>query len=379
MNRDITPDVLRGFALLGILVVNIPFMALQSEEGARAEWVQGFANSAAAFLIFALFQGKFYLIFSLLFGYSSGYIIKSDRANRKRWFKRCLVLIAIGILHFTFLWHGDILVLYGIFGIILIPFLFRTDRTLKIWNRIILGFFSILLLTAAILTYLSERFGNEATELIPPSGLDQAMKGGTFFEAIELRVELWRLGILSGILLQGGFVFATFLLGLRLSRIKFLSTDFDTKQNTKMIRIGILIGLPIQLVAACLFLRNEISSNSSEATYLLATVISFVAAPLLSIGYVGYIRKLTAEAPKKVSWIAPAGKMSLTNYIAQSIAASLIFGPWGLGLFQKLDLWLVFILAFLIWFTFTYLSSLWLQKFQQGPLERLLGALTQRN
>lgn len=371
--------MLRGFALLGILVVNIPFMALQSEEGARAEWVQGFANSTAAFLIFAIFQGKFYLIFSLLFGYSSGYIIKSDKANRKRWFKRCLVLIAIGIIHFTFLWHGDILVMYGIFGIILIPFLFRSDRTLKIWNRIILGFFSILLLTLAILNYLSERFGNEVTEFIPPSGLDQAMKDGTFFEAIGLRVELWRLGILSGILLQGGFVFAAFLLGLRLSRIKFLSTDFDPKQNTRLIRIGIMIGLPIQLAAAFVFIRNELSSNTSEAIYLLATIISFVSAPLLSVGYVGYIRKLTAVTPAKVSWIAPAGKMSLTNYIAQSIAASLIFGPWGLGLFQKLDLWLVFILAFLIWFTFIYLSRLWLQKFQQGPLEALLGALTQRN
>jgi uncharacterized protein len=94
------------------------------------------------------------------------------------------------------------------------------------------------------------------------------------------------------------------------------------------------------------------------------------------MGYVGFIRKLASEAPHKIAWIAPAGKMSLTNYIVQSIATSLIFGPWGLGLFQKLDLWLVFLLAFIIWVTLVKLSNLWLQKFPQGPLEKLVAKIT---
>ena len=66
MQRDTAPDVLRGFALLGILVVNIQFMGLNSDQGARGEWTQGFANGAATFLIAALFAGKFYLLFSFL-------------------------------------------------------------------------------------------------------------------------------------------------------------------------------------------------------------------------------------------------------------------------------------------------------------------------
>jgi uncharacterized protein len=377
LKRDITPDVLRGFALLGILVVNIPFMALQSEEGARAQYLQGFANSAAAFLIFALFQGKFYLIFSLLFGYSSGYIIKSERSNRVRWFKRCLALISIGILHFTFLWHGDILFLYGVFGILLIPFLFRSDRTLKIWARVVIGFFALLLLTLAALTYLGERFGDADPEFLPASSrLDKVLLSGNFIDAIAPRVELWTLGIFSGILLQGGFVFGAFLLGLRLSRSEFLSLNFEKQKNEKLIKFGFAIGLPIQVIAATIFLRNELTSATSEAIYLLATVISFVAAPFLSMGYVGFIRKLASEAPHKIAWIAPAGKMSLTNYIVQSVATSLIFGPWGLGLFQKLDLWLVFLLAFIIWVTLVKLSNLWLQKFPQGPLEKLVAKIT---
>ena len=71
VQRDIAPDVLRGFALLGILVVNIQFMGLNSSEGARGEWTLGFANGSATFIIASIFAGKFYLLFSFLYGYSS--------------------------------------------------------------------------------------------------------------------------------------------------------------------------------------------------------------------------------------------------------------------------------------------------------------------
>ena len=70
MQRDIAPDVLRGFALLGILIVNIQFMGLHSEEGVRGEWLSGAVNGSAGFIMAALFAGKFYLLFSFLFGYS---------------------------------------------------------------------------------------------------------------------------------------------------------------------------------------------------------------------------------------------------------------------------------------------------------------------
>lgn len=63
MQRDITPDVLRGFALLGILVVNIQFMGLSSAEGARGEWALGLVNGSATFIIASIFTGKFYLLF----------------------------------------------------------------------------------------------------------------------------------------------------------------------------------------------------------------------------------------------------------------------------------------------------------------------------
>jgi uncharacterized protein len=377
VKRDIAPDVLRGFALLGILVVNIQFMGLNSGEGARGEWTLGFANGSATFVIASIFAGKFYLLFSFLFGYSSNYIIRGDVANRRRWVKRCFALITLGILHFTFLWHGDIIFMYGLFGLLLIPFFFRADRTLKIWTRIVFFFSSTLMVLIGALVYIGERFfPEESVQQSMESKLDSVLINGSFLDAIPARLELWVYSISSGVFLQGGLAFAAFLLGLRMARINFLSSPIDVAKNSKLIKIGFLLGAPIQIIAAMVLVRNEQSVEPSEAIYLLALLTSFIAAPLLSMFYIGLIRKVVEEKPHLVSWMKPAGQMSLTIYISQSVIASVIFGPWGFGLFQDLQTWQVILLACGIWLLLVYLASFWLKKHSQGPLEKLVNSLT---
>jgi uncharacterized protein len=376
MQRDTAPDVLRGFALLGILVVNIQFMGLNSDQGARGEWTQGFANGAATFLIAALFTGKFYLLFSFLFGYSSSYVIRNDRANRPRWIKRCIVLIVFGALHFTFLWHGDIIFFYGLFGLLLTFFFFRAEKTLKIWSRIIFSTSTIFIVLIGALTFISEFLLEEDLASSTVSTLDEILQGGTFLESIPARLEVWLLSISAGIFLQGGLAFAAFLIGVRLARSNFLSSPIDKAANSKLMKKGLFLGLPIQIIAAVILLRNEQGAEPSESIYLISLFVSFVAAPLLSMFYVGLIRKLVEERPHLVLWMKPAGKMSLTIYISQSVITSLIFGPWGLGLFQDLQTWQVFILAFGIWLLLSYFAAQWLKRFEQGPLEKLVSTLT---
>ena len=374
--RDIAPDVLRGFALLGILVVNIQFMGLSSDQGARGEWTQGFANGSATFLIAALFAGKFYLLFSFLFGYSSNYVIQNDRSNRARWIKRCFVLIAFGAIHFTFLWHGDIIFMYGLLGLLLTLFFFKEDRTLKMWSRIIFSVSTVLVALIGALAYIAEYLMEEDLGISAESSLDEILQSGTYFESIPARIEVWLLSISSGIFLQGGLAFAAFLLGVRLARSNFLSSPIDKAANSKLIKKGLVFGLPIQIIAAVILVRNEQATEPSESIYLISLFTSFVAAPLLSMFYVGLIRKLVEERPQLVSWMKPAGKMSLTIYISQSVITSLIFSPWGLGLFQELQTWQVFLLAFIIWLLLSYLAALWLKRFNQGPLEKLVSSLT---
>lgn len=377
MQRDITPDVLRGFALLGILVVNIQFMGLSSAEGARGEWALGLVNGSATFIIASIFTGKFYLLFSFLFGYSSNYIIRGERANRTRWVKRCFILMTLGILHFTFLWHGDIIFVYGIFGLLLIPFFFRADKTLKIWARVVYLVSSTIILLVGVLVFVGERYFPEESYQTPmDTKLDQLLLNGTFMEAIPARLELWVYGVSTGIFLQGGLAFAAFLLGLRMARSQFLSSPIDKQKNKQLMKVGLLLGAPIQLLSAALLVWNEQKAEPSEATQILALFVSFIAAPLLSMFYVGVIRKFVEEKPHLVSWMKPAGKMSLTIYISQSVITSIIFGPWGLGLFQELQTWQVLLLAIGIWIGLVLFATHWLKKFQQGPLESLMGALT---
>ncbi len=377
MQRDTAPDVLRGFALLGILVVNIQFMGLSSANGARGEWTYGLANGSATFIIASIFAGKFYLLFSFLFGYSSNYIVRGERANRTRWIKRCFVLIALGALHFTFLWHGDIIFIYGIFGLLLTFFFFRTDKTLRIWTRVTFILSATIVLLVGALVYISERyFPQESFQSPVETKLDEILLNGTFLEAIPARLELWVYGISTGVFLQGGLAFAAFLLGLRLARIQFLSSPIDTQKNSKLMKIGFLLGAPIQIIAAIILVQNEQSLKPSEAIYLLALFSSFIAAPLLSMFYIGVIRKLVEEKLRILSWLIPAGKMSLTIYILQSVVTSMIFGPWGFGLFQNLQTWQVLLLAFTIWALLVYFATKWLERYKQGPLEQFVNILT---
>jgi uncharacterized protein len=351
-------------------------MGLNSDQGARGEWTQGFANGAATFLIATLFAGKFYLLFSFLFGYSSNYVIRNDRANRPRWIKRCFVLMAFGAFHFTFLWHGDIVFMYGLLGLLLTLFFFRADRTLKIWTRIVFSISTFFIVLIGALALMAEYLLEEDLGSITVSSLDEILRSGSFLESIPARLEVWVLGIATGIFLQGGLAFAAFLLGVRLARANFLSSPIDKAANSRLIKKGLFLGLPIQIIAAVILLQNEQSAEPSESVYLISLFVSFVTAPLLSMFYVGLIRKLAEERAHLVSWMKPAGKMSLTIYISQSVITSLIFGPWGLGLFQDLQTWQVFVLAFAIWLLLSYLAALWLKRFKQGPLEKLVSSLT---
>ena len=115
--RDLAPDVLRGFALFGIALVNVAFFAIDPALGAAGPWVRGAGNTVAAFLVWALAQGKFYLLFSFLFGYSSQYVVRGDPARRSRWIARAFALLALGALHGALLFHGDILFAYGLLAL----------------------------------------------------------------------------------------------------------------------------------------------------------------------------------------------------------------------------------------------------------------------
>lgn len=376
-NRDLAPDVLRGFALLGILLVNLSFFSHDSFEGIAWPDVAGGANQAATMIMVALFQGKFYLLFSFLFGYSSLYITKGEKTGRGRWVGRSAVLIVLGILHFTFLWHGDILFLYGVFGLLLVAFMFRSDKALKVWAWVLWGFSAFLLTALSVLIWLGEQTGFE-TPLAEDIELNEVMRGGSYLDSLVPRVELWTEGVIGGVLLQGGLVFAAFLVGILAARKKLLTSGSEYLKLRTMLVWGLGVGLPLQVLAAWLFVANELSPTGTESTYFGALTIGLTTAPLLSMAYLALTVIALQRIPQAVSWLRFPGRMALTNYLAQSVALSLIFGPWGLGLFGRVDYWVAFVIALGVFGALSVVSIAWLRVFQQGPMEWLMGVVTRR-
>ena len=373
--RDSAPDILRGFALLGIIMVNLAFFSNDPSEGIGKESMSGMGNSLAGFFVFTLFEGKFFLIFSFLFGYSSHYIIGLNGKNSPRWIRRAVVLIIFGTLHFSLLWHGDILFLYGSLGLILTLFFKRSDKFIKIWVTSIYATFSFFLILLALLGQLYP----EPVKSDPiADAFTQVMQSGGYLDSIPARIDIWTQTIALELLIQGAPVFVAFLLGLLAARKSVLSSESKALPINAMIKFGVGLGLPIQVIAGIIFTVNENSIDRSESTYFWMLVVSFIFAPLLSMGYIGLILKGLEKSKSWLMQLSLPGRMSLTNYILQSLALSLIYGPWGLGLFQKIEFWNSFLIAILVWFSLLLISKFWLTKFSKGPAEWLLGRLSQK-
>ena len=337
--------------------------------------MDGIGNTIAAFLVFAFFQGKFFLLFSFLFGYSAQYIVGPDSANVQRWLIRAIALVVFGFLHFTFLWYGDILFLYGVLGLFL-PFFFkRADSTLKRWSWGIYLAASLFLLLVAIDEYSSVANPPDVDSAVAFGGI---MRNGSYLESISPRLDLWTQTIGTEFLLQGGLVFSAFLVGIIFARKRALASDGPLLNRRRMMALGFGIGIPIQLVTATIFVVNEKSASISDDLYYAVLFSSFVTAPILTVGYVGAILWALDASLRAVPYMRFAGRMSLTNYFLESVAVSFIFGPWGLGLFQKIDFWLSFIIAILIWIVVLKFSQLWLSRFRQGPAEWVLAKMTHR-
>lgn len=374
-DRDSAPDVLRGFALLGIILVNLAFFSHDPSEGIGRQTMSGSGNSLAGFLVFTLFEGKFFLIFSFLFGYSSHYIIGRNGENSPRWIRRAVALVIFGAFHFSLLWHGDILFLYGCLGLILTAFFNRSDRSIKIWASAIYATFSSFMVFLALLgqLYPEPKKINQTAD-----AFSQVMRSGDYLDSIPARIDIWTQTITLELLIQGAPVFVAFLLGLLAARKSALSPGSKVLRLDVMMKYGLGLGLPIQVFVGIIFTVNENSDNRSESLYFWMLVVSLICAPLLSMGYIGLILKRLEKSGQLLMQLRFPGRMSLTNYVLQSLFLSFIFGPWGLGLFQEIEFWKSFIIAILVWSSLLLVSKLLLSKFSKGPAEWLLGRLTQK-
>ena len=372
--RDSFPDILRGFALFGIAMVNIQYFSISTFNGAESLDLTKFENGSVAFIVWALFQAKFYLLFSFLFGYSAHYVIKSEKANRRRWIGRSIGLLILGAIHLTFFFHGDILFLYGALGLLLLAFYFRKEKTLKVWAWVIYLFTTLGFVAISAFAFLGEFFLASKGKTLPADifidVLDRALLSGNFLETAMARLELWIVFAPQGLFLQGPLVLAAFMVGVIVARKGGLAENLSPLIMKRYAVWGLTLGLALQLLGAYLLLISASSETYGLSLYLAGLSLNFLTAPLMSAGLVGGLWLLSQRL--KFTTLSAAGRHSLSIYLGQSLVFSTLFSAWGFGLFQELSLLGVVLIAAATWLGLAVLAELNLKFRSRGPMEAVL-------
>jgi uncharacterized protein len=371
--RLLNVDALRGFALLGILSVNIwlfadPYFA----SGVNNPRYAGLLDVAVRFVVALLFETKFYLLFSFLFGYSfTLQMAAAERAGaafRPRMLRRSAGLVLLGALHGCLLFYGDILHLYGLLCFLLLALYGRQRRTLEI-AAVLLLLAALMLALLGVVMLLS---GEGAPDLKPVFAKLAAFHGdarstrayvtGEFPSTVAL--------LLFG---QGPSAFAMFLFGMAAGREQmFARVEALRPWLPRILRLGLLGGAGALLYA----LASELAPGG--ALMIFATAVSVLTAPFLTAAYVAGLLMLfdSRHGAHLLAALAPMGKLALSNYLMQSLVMALLFTGYGLRLCDELPPIAVMALVAAIYAAQMALSAWWLKRHTHGPAEWLLRMVT---
>jgi len=391
--RIVALDVLRGVAILGILVMNVqsfamPFAAYSNPHG----W--GGEPTAVDLLVWAfahLFaEQKFMTLFSILFG--AGAALMLDRLQAKGLpaarvhYRRMGGLILIGAAHGYLLWYGDILFGYGVCGLLLYPF-----RNVRPARLLAVGFVVLCVAPA-----IGQGFGLYLSQL-PAEQQAELMAGMVpSDEAVAYEVETYRQGWLAqmrhrvptSLAFQTVFLLLfTFwralglmLVGMALYRWAVITAGRSPGLYRRLALWGFGLGLPICVAGLLLIVAREFDF---QVVWLVAGVVNYLGSLGVSLGYLALVMLwCLSEAPSAATAavrrsLAAVGRMALTNYLLQTVLCVFVFyGGLGLGLFghvSRLEQWLV-VLA--VWGFQLLVSPWWLERFRFGPAEWLWRTMT---
>jgi uncharacterized protein len=385
--RIISLDVLRGFALLGILVMN----------------VQSFANIDATYLNptaygdfsginrwiwvagHLLFDLKFISVFSILFG--AGIVLMTARVESRGGsaarlhYRRTFWLLAIGAIHAYLLWHGDILVVYALCA--LLAYLFRR---LTPGRLIVVGlvFFSVSSLIYLFFGWSLPYWPREAVRETMMSwapdidSIDReiaAYRGG-FSDQLSHRVPM-SLFMHTGLFLMLFFwrTMGCMLLGMGLFKWGVLTGERSSRFYQKLIAVGWLIGFPLVIIGLVMHFRHDFSFFYSMFH---GYQFNYWGSVFVAVGYIGLMMLYCRHAvPGRIMHaLSSVGRMALTNYLFQTVCCGFVFYGHGLGLFSSIDRPGQILIVVCIWILQLTLSPVWLRYFRFGPVEWLWRSLS---
>lgn len=380
-------DALRGFALLGILLMNIEwFSRWLLDQSLRIDPGAG-AAGIASWTVYVFVQGKFWLLFSLLFGVGFALMQERLEADGRPFVRiqarRSLALIGFGLLHATLIWPGDVLMLYGLSALVLLAFR-RLPQTV-LWMTglgLYLGVVLYSLTVGWLLGWLPAEVMAELSGEISPDAARIAAVETIYREGSFLAVTAQRLrdlGELVAVILMGQLPMALgcFLLGVWLWRSGRLR---DPAAHGRFWAVSLMGGLTLGVLLTMLSLSigTQLDMATDPGTTVLAQAWMMLASLPLGLVWLSAFVLLwqLPVGARILGLLAPAGRMALTHYLAQSLVCSLLFFGYGLGWYGQLDRLEQVLLALAISGTQWLISPLWLSAFHYGPLEWIWRALT---
>lgn len=385
--RIISLDVLRGIALLGILLMNIqsfagPFSAYANPTafGDFSDlnfWVWSFLH------VFA--EQKFMAIFSILFGagvyifytkaIAKGLDAKALHQRRMKW------LLVFGFIHAYLIWYGDILFSYAFCGLIVINFVEKPIKNLLI---IAAGFLLVPVMLTVFFHFLAGFQG--------PQELAESMKyWAPNAEQLKIEIQSFKgswldarsFSATNAFILQSiGFLFYTLwratalmLIGVVMMRTGFITARLVSSSYRFIAIVGLSLGVLLSSIGVQ---QNTAHGFDMQYSAYLGTLFNYVGSLASATGYIALVMLLVKSQAARVfqSWIANVGKMAFTNYIMQSVICTFVFYGFGLGYFVELNRAECLFVVALIWVLQLVYSTAWLSYFKQGPLEQFWRYLT---
>ncbi|MCB0915270.1 MAG: DUF418 domain-containing protein [Actinobacteria bacterium] len=372
--RQRFPDQLRGLALLGIVVVNAPFMAIDVD-GYTDDSLATTVDRAAAMLTTLLAEGKFYLIFSFLFGYSATFIVRPgpvvDESGLRRYRRRLIALAALGLAHAVFLFLGDILLSYALLGAILMLAFGWTDRAvlnLALFSYLLAATWLGLLVVGAVVD------GSAGAQSVAPElvELNTAMSDGSFLQLALARASALPTTLLTLASVQWGFALAAFALGLVAGRRGYLADPATHRALWRRCAAwGLTLGFAAQALATWLAFADG-AGYAQTTLGLVGLGVGFITAPVLAAGYLGGLALLYLRWPSLLAPSESAGRASLSVYLGESVVLCVIFCGWGFGWYGQLGAAAVTAIAAATWGGLALAAWAWLRFHRRGPLEILM-------
>jgi len=397
--REIFMDVLRGFAILGIFIANL---------GSGLSWYSEEANLTGPFLLpewdhkmsflhHLFIEGKFYSIFSLLFGWGIALQIKRGKEKETDSIptikRRLLFMLLLGFIHLM-IWPGDIVFFYALLGFLLLPITKFSNKSLLITG-------GVLILSPILLYGLKMLF---PVLNFPADKLNQAggwvdsrlsprfnnIKSQEEFFAVMKNLNWWDVfkANVAGFFYRYGYlifisriskVLGMFLIGYVIGRTDFYKNILQYKKTVFfIIAIGFIIGLPANYFLAYYMSTAMGDYFQLKEKGLFQTIVYALGVAPLALAYTGSFMLLFQHAgfKKIISLIAPVGKMAFSNYVLQSLVGNFVFLGAGLGLMGQVGpvYFTIFGIGFFI--TQVIISTLWLKYFNYGPVEWLWRSAT---